>query len=88
MFADKHTDTLDIDEHFIGAANTAKAKAIMVMYYAGVVCEMDTIMGITQRYNLMFIEDAPQAFLVNKKGKTLGNIADFWNLQFARNKKL
>ena len=86
VFVDIHPDTMNIDERLIEAAITAKTKAIMVMHYAGVACEMDTIMDIAQRHNLMVIEDAAQGFLAKYKGKALGTIGDFGTFSFHETK--
>ena len=86
VFVDIHPDTMNIDERLIEDAITPKTKAIMVMHYAGVACEMDTIMAIAQRYKLMVIEDAAQAFLATYKGQALGSIGDFGTFSFHETK--
>ena len=62
VFVDIRPDTLNIDERKIEAAITPKTKAIVAVHYAGVACEMDTIMEIARRHNLLVVEDAAQAF--------------------------
>lgn len=86
VFVDIRPDTMNIDETKIEAAITDKTKAIMVVHYAGVACEMDTIMEIAGRYNLMVIEDAAQGVMSSYKGKALGTIGDFGCYSFHETK--
>jgi dTDP-4-amino-4,6-dideoxygalactose transaminase len=74
VFVDIRPDTMNIDEKLIEAAITSKTKAIVPVHYAGVACEMDAIMDISQRHGLFVIEDAAQAMLSSYKGKALGTI--------------
>lgn len=74
VFVDVRPDTMNIDESLIEGAITEKTKAIVVVHYAGVSCEMDTIMDIAKRYNLIVIEDAAQGVMSKYKGKHLGTI--------------
>jgi len=74
VFVDIRPDTMNIDETKIEAAITDKTKAIVPVHYAGVSCEMDTIMGIAKKYNLFVVEDAAQAIMSRYKGKMLGSI--------------
>lgn len=74
VFVDVRPDTMNIDEKKIEAAITDRTKVIMVMHYAGVACEMDTIMEIAQRHNLIVVEDAAQGVMSTYKGKHLGTI--------------
>ncbi|MGE8184225.1 dTDP-4-amino-4,6-dideoxygalactose transaminase [Pseudomonas mandelii] len=74
VFVDVRADTMNIDESLIEAAVTDKTKAIVPVHYAGVACEMDTIMSIAKRHNLFVIEDAAQAMMSTYKGKALGTI--------------
>lgn len=74
VFVDVRADTMNIDEALIEAAVTDKTKAIVPVHYAGVACEMDTIMSIAKRHNLFVIEDAAQAMMSTYKGKALGTI--------------
>ena len=74
VFVDIRPDNLNIDESKIEAAITPKTKAIVPVHYAGVACEMDTIMAIAKRHNLYVIEDAAQGFMSTYKGKALGTI--------------
>lgn len=86
VFVDVRPDTMNIDETKIEAAITDKTKVIMVMHYAGVACEMDTIMEIARRHNLMVVEDAAQGVMSTYKGKALGTIGDFGCYSFHETK--
>ena len=76
VFVDIRPDTMNIDETKIEAAITDRTKVIVAMHYAGVACEMDTIMDIAKRRNLLVIEDAAQAVMASYKGRPLGTIGD------------
>lgn len=76
VFVDIRPDTMNIDENLIEDAITPKTKAIVPVHYAGVGCEMDTIMEIANRHNLKVIEDAAQGVMAFYKGKALGSIGD------------
>lgn len=86
VFVDVDPRTMNIDETKIEAAITDKTKVIAVMHYAGVACEMDTIMDIANRHNLMVVEDAAQAIMSTYKGKPLGTIGDFGTFSFHETK--
>lgn len=86
VFVDIRPDTMNIDETKIEAAITERTKAIVPVHYAGVSCEMDTIMDIAKRYNLTVIEDAAQGILSTYKGKPLGTIGDFGCFSFHETK--
>ena len=86
VFVDVRPDTMNIDENLIEAAITDKTKVICVMHYAGVACEMDTIMDIAKRHNLMVVEDAAQGVMSTYKGKYLGTIGDFGCYSFHETK--
>ena len=86
VFVDVRPDTMNIDETKIEAAITDKTKAIMVVHYAGVACEMDTIMDIAQKHNLKVIEDAAQGVMSTYKGRYLGTIGDFGCYSFHETK--
>ena len=86
VFVDIRPDTMNIDETKIEGAITDKTKAIMVMHYAGVACEMDTIMDIARRHNLIVIEDAAQGVNATYKGQYLGTIGDFGCYSFHETK--
>ena len=86
VFVDIRPDTMNIDETKIEAAITERTKAIVPVHYAGVSCEMDTIMDIAKRHNLVVIEDAAQGILSTYKGKQLGTIGDFGCYSFHETK--
>lgn len=86
VFVDIRPDTMNIDETKIEAAITPKTKAIIAVHYAGVACEMDTIMDIAKRHNLLVIEDAAQGVMSTYKGKALGTIGDFGCYSFHETK--
>lgn len=86
VFVDVRPDTMNIDETKIEAAITERTKVIMVMHYAGVACEMDTIMDIARRHHLMVVEDAAQGVMSTYKGKYLGTIGDFGCYSFHETK--
>jgi dTDP-4-amino-4,6-dideoxygalactose transaminase len=74
VFVDIRSDTMNMDETLIENAITERTKAIVPVHYAGVACEMDTIMEIAYRHNLLVIEDAAQGVMSKYKGKYLGTI--------------
>ncbi len=74
VFVDVHPDTMNIDETKIEAAITDKTKVIVPVHYAGVACEMDTIMALAKKYNLFVVEDAAQGVMAKYKGRALGSI--------------
>ena len=82
VFVDVRPDTMNIDEKKIEAAITERTRVIVPVHYAGVACEMDTIMDIAKRYNLMVVEDAAQGVMSSYKGKALGTIGDFGCFSF------
>ena len=86
VFVDIRPDTMNIDETLIEAAITAKTRAIVPVHYAGVSCEMDTIMDIARRHNLYVIEDAAQGVSSTYKGKALGTIGDYGCFSFHETK--
>lgn len=86
VFVDIRPDTMNIDETKIEQAITGKTKVIIAMHYAGVACEMDTIMDIAKRHNLMIVEDAAQAVMSTYKGMALGTIGDFGCYSFHETK--
>ena len=77
VFVDIRPDTMNIDETKIEAAITPRTKVIVPVHYAGVACEMDTIMDIAKRHGLMVVEDAAQGVMSTYKGRALGTIGDF-----------
>ena len=86
VFVDIRPDTMNIDEKKIEAAITDKTKVIVPVHYAGVACEMDTIMEIARRHNLKVVEDAAQAVCSTYKGRPLGTIGDYGCLSFHETK--
>lgn len=86
VFVDIRPDTMNIDETKIEAAITEKTRVIVPVHYAGVSCEMDTIMEIANRYNLIVVEDAAQGVMSTYKGKALGTIGDFGCFSFHETK--
>jgi dTDP-4-amino-4,6-dideoxygalactose transaminase len=88
IFVDIRPDTLNIDERLIEAAITPRTKAIVPVHYAGVGCEMDAIMDIALRHNLLVIEDAAQGVMATYKGKALGAIGHLGTLSFHETKNL
>lgn len=86
VFVDIRPDTMNIDEKLIENAITENTKAIVPVHYAGVACEMDTIMDIARRNNLLVIEDAAQGVMSEYKGKALGTIGDFGCYSFHETK--
>ncbi len=86
VFVDIRPDTMNIDETLIEAAITDKTRAIVPVHYAGVSCEMDTIMDIARRHNLYVIEDAAQGVSSTYKGKALGTIGDYGCFSFHETK--
>lgn len=86
VFVDIRPDTMNIDENRIEAAVTERTKAIAVVHYAGVSCEMDRIMEIAGRYGLTVVEDAAQGILSSYKGRALGTIGDFGCFSFHETK--
>lgn len=86
VFVDVRLDTMNIDENKIEAAITDKTRVIVPVHYAGVACEMDTIMDIAKRHNLKVVEDAAQGVMSSYKGKALGTIGDFGCFSFHETK--
>ena len=85
-FVDIRPDTMNIDERLIEDAITDKTKAIVPVHYAGVGCEMDTIMDIAKRHDLKVVEDAAQGVMSEYKGKALGSIGDYGCYSFHETK--
>ena len=86
VFVDIRPDTMNIDETKIEEAITSKTKVIVPVHYAGVACEMDTIMDIAKRYNLFVVEDAAQGMMSTYKGKALGTIGHLGAFSFHETK--
>ena len=88
VFVDIRPDTLNIDETKIEAAITERTKAIVPVHYAGVGCDMDAIMDIARRHDLIVIEDAAQGLLANYRGRPLGGIGHLAALSFHETKNI
>ncbi len=88
VFVDIRADTLNIDETKIEAAITPRTRAIVPVHYAGVACEMDVIMDIALRHNLIVIEDAAQGIMSSYKGRALGSIGHLACLSFHETKNI
>jgi dTDP-4-amino-4,6-dideoxygalactose transaminase len=88
VFVDIRPDTLNLDETKIEAAITPRTKAIVPVHYAGVGCEMDTIMDIARRHKLLVIEDAAQGIMSTYKGRPLGSIGHMAALSFHETKNI
>jgi dTDP-4-amino-4,6-dideoxygalactose transaminase len=88
VFVDIREDTLNLDESLVEAAITPRTKAICVVHYAGVACEMGTIMDIAARHGLAVVEDAAQAIYSTYKGHPLGAIGDLGCLSFHETKNI
>lgn len=86
VFVDINPKTMNLDENLIEAAITEKTKAILPVHYAGVACNMDKIMEIAKKHNLIVIEDAAQGVMSEYKGKPLGTIGDYGCFSFHETK--
>jgi dTDP-4-amino-4,6-dideoxygalactose transaminase len=88
VFVDIREDTLNLDERLIEAAITSRTRAIVPVHYAGVACEMDSIMAIAARHGLKVVEDAAQGVMASYKGRALGSIGDFGTYSFHETKNI
>jgi dTDP-4-amino-4,6-dideoxygalactose transaminase len=88
VFVDIRADTLNIDETLIEAAITPRTRAIVPVHYAGVACEMDTILDIAHRHGLRVVEDAAQGVMSTYKGRTLGTLGDLGTYSFHETKNV
>lgn len=88
VFVDIRADTLNIDEDLIEAAITPRTRAICVVHYAGVACEMDPIMEIARRHELKVVEDAAQGIFSRYRDRPLGSIGEFGALSFHETKNV
>jgi dTDP-4-amino-4,6-dideoxygalactose transaminase len=88
VFVDIKKDTLNLDEKLIEQAITKKTKAIVPVHYAGVSCEMDTILNIAREYDLKVVEDAAQGIMSSYKGKPLGSMGNLGTLSFHETKNV
>jgi dTDP-4-amino-4,6-dideoxygalactose transaminase len=88
VFVDIREDTLNIDESLIEAAITPRTRAIVLIHYAGVACEMDAIAGIAARHGLMLVEDAAMGFMASYKGRMLGTLGHLGAYSFHETKNI
>lgn len=88
VFVDIREDTLNLDERLIEASITKRTRAICVVHYAGVACEMDEILAIAERHGLRVVEDAAQGIQSLYRGKPLGAIGDYGALSFHETKNV
>jgi dTDP-4-amino-4,6-dideoxygalactose transaminase len=88
VFVDIREDTLNLDEQLVEAAITPRTRAIVPVHYAGVSCEMDSILAIAKRHNLRVVEDAAQGMTANYKGRALGALGDLGSFSFHETKNV
>src|SRR5438046_4059810 len=88
VFVDIRPDTLNLDEKLVEAAITPRTKAIFPVHYAGVACEMDTLMAIAARHQLLVLEDAAQGLQSTYKGRQLGTIGQLGAYSFHETKNV
>lgn len=88
VFVDIREDTLNLDETLVEAAITPRTKAIVAVHYAGVACEMDTLLAIAARHGLKVVEDAAQGVMASYKGRALGSIGDLGAYSFHETKNV
>lgn len=88
VFVDIREDTLNLDERLVEAAITPRTRAICVVHYAGVACEMDSLLDIAARHGLAIVEDAAQAIMSTYKGRPLGTIGELGALSFHETKNI
>lgn len=88
VFVDVRGDTFNVDERLIESAITERTRAIVVVHYAGVSAEMDTIISVAHRHNLRVVEDAAQAVMSSYRGRPLGTIGDLGTFSFHETKNV
>ncbi len=88
VFIDIRPDTLNMDENLVAAAITPRTRALMPVHYAGVACEMDTLLALARKHKLLVIEDAAQGIMASYKGQALGTIGDMGALSFHATKNI
>lgn len=88
VFVDVRSDTLNLDERLLETALTPRTRAIVPVHYAGVACEMDTILEFALRHDLLVIEDAAQGMLATYKGRHLGTLGNLSALSFHETKNI
>lgn len=88
VFVDVKNDTLNIDENLIENALTHKTRAIIAVHYAGISCNMTSLLSLAKKYKLRIIEDAAQGLGATYKGKHLGTMGDFGAISFHHTKNI
>jgi dTDP-4-amino-4,6-dideoxygalactose transaminase len=88
VFVDVRPDTLNIDETLIEAAIGPRTRAIVVVHYAGVGCDMDAVLAIARRHNLFVVEDAAQGLLSRYQGRPLGSMGHLAAISFHETKNV
>lgn len=88
VFVDIRPDTLNIDERLVEAAITPRTRAIVPVHYAGVACEMDTLLVLAQRHGLVVVEDAAQGVMATYKGRALGTLGQLGAYSFHETKNI
>lgn len=88
VFVDVRTDTLNLDEKQVAAALTPRTKAIIPVHYAGISCEMDTLLALARERRIAVIEDAAQGICCSYKGRALGSLGDIAALSFHETKNV
>lgn len=88
VFVDIRKDTLNLNEQLIEAAITPKTKAIVPVHYAGIACEMDTILKIADKYHLYVVEDAAQGVMAKYKGRMLGTLGHLGTFSYHETKNV
>ena len=88
VFVDIDPDNFNIDPNLVEEAITSKTRAIVLVHYAGVGCEMNKILDIAKKYNLFVVEDAAQGIMAKYKGQPLGSFGDFGCLSFHETKNI
>ncbi len=88
VFVDVRPDTMNLDEALLEQAITPRTKVIVPVHYAGVSCEMDTILSIARQYDIRVVEDAAQGVMANYKGRPLGSLGDLGTFSFHETKNV
>jgi dTDP-4-amino-4,6-dideoxygalactose transaminase len=88
VFVDIRADTLNLDDSLIESAITPRTRAIIPVHYAGVACEMDSILSVAKKYDVRVIEDAAQGVMAKYKGQVLGSIGDLGTYSFHETKNV
>lgn len=88
VFVDIRPDTLNMDERLVASAITPRTRVLMPVHYAGVACEMDALLALARKHDLLVIEDAAQGIMASYKGQALGTIGDMGALSFHATKNI